>query len=1086
MQSILKQTSWLTAFLLFAFTGYSQHPNDWENPLVTGINKLPARASMYSYSSPEKALTCNRDNSDRIMFLNGIWNFSFAETPENASTDFFKEEVKDWDQIQVPSNWELQGYGTAIYTNIVYPFVVNPPFIDPADNPVGCYQRNFDLPENWDGMNIKLHFGGVSSAFYVWVNGQFAGYSQGSRLPSEFDISSKLKKGKNRVSVKVYRWCDGSYLEDQDHWRLSGIHREVLLIAEPKLHINDFFVQTKLDEEYKDANLEIRPNIYWDGITDLNGAKFEAMLYDAEKKAVFESPLEIYVEKIVKEKYPRLDNVKFALLEKKISNPLKWTAETPNLYTLVFSLKNAEGKLIEAKSTRIGFRAVETSPEGELLVNGKPILLYGVNRHDHHPIRGKALTREDILDDILLMKQFNINAIRTCHYPNDTYFYELCDEYGMYVMDEANLETHGQGGLLSNQPQWNHAYMERAIRMVERDKNHPSILFWSLGNESGRGPNHAAMASWIRDFDITRLIHYEPAQGNHHVKGYIPPGQPNYPHNDDRLANPRDLDYVDVVGRFYPSPKSALKIANQKGDNRPVIFSEYAHSMGNSTGNFKEFWEAFRSHKRLVGGFIWDWRDQGLVKKNEKGTDFFAYGGDFGDKINSSNFCINGVVTSDLRPHPALWEVKKVFQPIEISWSKEKNNTIVVKNRYFFTSLDKYQLKYKVLEDGKILKIGDIALNTILSGDYQEFELPISEPKQKVEGAAYFINFSLVLKANVSWAKAGHEIASEQLSLKWENKMVTDLKAESLPKLVYESDETVLKLKGDNFSMAFDKNTGALISYVYRGVDLIHSPSLLPEFWRPQTDNDRRGAKTHKSMAVWKKASQNRELETLDVKQINESEIVVSLGFILAEGKATWKADYHIFGNGYIKADIKLNADAKLPNLPRLGESLGMPDSFKSIKWLGRGPFENYCDRNSSAYVGLYQQELDDFIEEYVLPQENANRTGVQWMSFRNSEGLGLQILGEQDLNMSARPWTWMQIEKAMHPYELPQNDFIRVQIDGLHMGVGGNDSWSKNAAPIKKYRIPAGNYEYSFWIKPLSFKTEENKKKIAESKKDR
>ncbi|MDE5416740.1 DUF4981 domain-containing protein [Labilibaculum sp. DW002] len=1079
MHKILKQGYSIILILLISLNGSAQKSNDWENPLVTGINKLQARATMYSYNSNKDALKCDRAYSDRVFSLNGEWNFSFTDNPEQASNDFYKEDVQGWCKIQVPSNWELNGYGTAIYTNVIYPFKVKPPFISSDDNPVGCYQRNFELSEKWDGMNVKLHFGGVSSAFYVWLNGKFVGYSQGSRLPSEFDITAQLKKGKNNISVKVYRWCDGSYLEDQDHWRLSGIHREVLLLAEPRLHINDFFVQTKLDEDYKDANLEIRPEIYWDGTTDLKGTKLEAMLYDNKQHPVFESPLEISVEKIVKEKYPRLDNVKFALLEKKILNPLKWTAETPNLYTLVFALKDAKGSLLEAKSMRIGFRSVETSPEGELLVNGKSILLYGVNRHDHHPIRGKALTRKDIEEEIILMKQFNINAIRTCHYPNDPYFYELCDKYGIYVMDEANLETHGVGGLLSNNPEWTHAHMERAIRMVERDKNHPSIIFWSLGNESGRGPNHAAMASWIRDFDITRLVHYEPAQGNHHSKKYIAPGQPNYPHNDDRLANPRDLDYVDIVGRFYPSPTSALKIAKQNGDNRPVVFSEYAHSMGNSTGNFKEFWEAFRSHKRLVGGFIWDWRDQGILKQNEKGEEFFAYGGDFGDKINSNNFCINGVVDPNLNPHPALWEVKKAFQPIEISWSKEKINTIVVENRQFFVSLDQYQLKYKILEDGEILKSADLELKNILPGESQKIYLQINEPKNKLEGAEYFIQFSLVLKENTDWAKAGHEIASEQLPLIWKRKKIKNLNAEKLSMLTAESNENILKLRSDKFSVVFDKETGALTSYLFRGVELINSPSFLPEFWRPQTDNDKRGARTHESMKVWKEASQVRVLQSLDVKKVSDSESLVSVSFLLADGKARWKADYHVFGNGFIHLDIKLNADVNLPNLPRLGQSLEMPDSFQSIKWLGHGPFENYCDRNSATYIGLYQKELDDFMEDYVFPQENANRTGICWMSIRNSEGYGLQILGSQKLNMSARSWTWQQIEKAAHPYQLPQNNFIKVQIDGLHMGVGGNDSWSKNAAPIKKYRIPADNYGYSFWLKPLDSKGIEDRKSI-------
>lgn len=1079
MQSTLKRASWFIIILLITMNIYAQRPNDWENPLVTGINKLPARSTMYSFDSQEDALKGVRETSDRILSLNGEWNFKFTPTPEQASTDFQLQEVEGWDRIQVPSNWELQGYGTAIYTNIVYPFVVNPPLIDPADNPVGCYQRSFSLPENWDGMNVKLHFGGVSSAFYVWVNGDFVGYSQGSRLPSEFDITTRLKKGKNNVSVKVFRWCDGSYLEDQDHWRLSGIHREVFLLAEPAMHINDFFVQTRLDEEYKDAKLEIRPNIYWDGSMELKGAKLEAMLYDADEKAVFDQPLELAVEKIVKEKYPRLDNVKFALMEKKVSNPLKWTAETPNLYILVFALKDAEGKLLEAKSTKVGFRSVETSADGELLVNGRSVLMYGVNRHDHHPVRGKAVTRKDMLEEILLMKQFNINAIRTCHYPNDPYFYDLCDQYGIYVMDEANLETHGQGGLLSNKADWNHAYMERAIRMVERDKNHPSVIFWSLGNESGRGPNHAAMASWIRDYDISRLVHYEPAQGNHHLKGYIPPGEPNYPHHDDRLANPRDLDYVDVVGRFYPSPQSALKIANQKGDHRPVIFSEYAHSMGNSTGNFKEFWEAFRSHKRLVGGYIWDWRDQGLLKKNEKEEEFFAYGGDFGDKINSGNFCINGVVDPNLKPHPALWEVKKAFQPVAIAWSNRKENTILLSNRHFFKTLDHCELHYSLTEDGKEVKSGKVEMESLAAGESAILQLPVSELKRKLEGAEYFVNLSVRLKEAASWAKAGHEIASEQLALEWNARAVKNLDGSQLSPISYQWKDSLLWVEGKDFSLVMNQRTGSLDSYAYKKEVLIQEPSLQPEFWRPQTDNDRRGAKTHKKLGLWKKASLNAKPESFALEQIRESEIKVSVTFLFADGKAKWKADYHIFGNGFVKAEIHMDADSTLPNLPRIGQSLALPNTFEQIKWLGRGPFENYCDRKSASFIGLYEQKLENFMEEYVYPQENANRSDVRWMSFRNKQNSGIQILGEQGLNMSARKHNWQQIEAASHPYELPETNFIRLQIDGQHMGVGGNDSWSKNASPIKKYRIKAGKYSYSYWLKPMNAKSKENRKRI-------
>lgn len=671
----------------------AQQLNDWENPIVTGINREAAHATMFSYDSEEDAKAYDRKKSNRVLSLNGSWNFYFSPTPEKAPEDFYKSQVKGWTNIEVPSNWELKGYGTAIYTNITYPFKVNPPYIDHSDNPVGCYQRSFEIPDSWKDMNITLHFGGVSSAFYVWVNGKFVGYSEDSMLPAEFNISDKVNRGNNTVSVKTYRWCDGSYLEDQDHWRLSGIQREVLLLAEPKVRISDFFVQTRLDAEYKNASLQIRPKIQNLDFRDIQGYTLEAMLYDANGNKVLEQPLKKEIADIINEVYPRLDNVKFALMETQIVNPLTWTDETPYLYTLVFQLKDKNGKLLEAKSTRIGFRSIETSADGKILINGKPILLYGVNRHEHDRFNGKAITKEEMLEDILLMKRFNFNAVRTSHYPNNPAWYDLCDEYGIYVMDEANLETHGLGSYLSNQPEWNHAFMERGIRMVERDKNHPSIIFWSLGNESGRGPNHAAMAGWIKDYDITRLIHYEAAQGNHHKPEYIAPGDQGYPNRSITLrANPIDQEWIDVLGRFYPKPEMAREVARQPGDNRSIIFSEYAHSMGNSTGNFKELWDVFRSEKRIAGGFIWDWVDQGIVKKDERGIEYYAYGGDFGDKINDGDFCINGVVFPDRTPKPAMNEVKKVFQPIDIRIKDIESLTFEALNRHVFVSLDQYTL----------------------------------------------------------------------------------------------------------------------------------------------------------------------------------------------------------------------------------------------------------------------------------------------------------------------------------------------------------------------------------------------------------
>lgn len=494
-------------------TIYNREP--WEDPLISGINRDPSRATAYSYSNINDAITCNRNKTTRMMSLNGEWDFSFASKPSDAPKDFYNSRVTGWKKIEVPGNWEMKGYDKPIYKSAVYPFrPVNPPYVPRDYNGVGSYQKTFTIPDNWRNMNITMHFGGVSSAYKVWLNGKFLGYAEDSFLPSEFNVTPYLQAGENIVSVQVIRWSDGSFLEDQDHWRLSGIHREVLLLAEPKLRIADFHWQAKLDKDYKDALLSIRPRI--ENLTgkEVSGYIVKAFLYNKNGKNVFNKPLERSAESIINEIYPRLDNVKFGLLETKLSNPDKWSDEIPNLYTLVLSLQDSAGNVLDAKSCKVGFRSIEFAKDNsKLLINGKVTYLYGVNRPDHHPTKGKALSREDILQDVKTIKQFNFNCIRTSHYPMNPYFYDLCDEYGILVIDEANLETHGLGGKLSNDPMWTGAYLERSNRMAMRDKNHPSIIIWSLGNEAGRGPNHAAMAEWLHEFDITRPVHYEPAHG---------------------------------------------------------------------------------------------------------------------------------------------------------------------------------------------------------------------------------------------------------------------------------------------------------------------------------------------------------------------------------------------------------------------------------------------------------------------------------------------------------------------------------------------------------------------------------------------
>lgn len=1066
----MKKAAYILTLFCISLLSVSAQVNDWENPNVTGINKMPARATSFSYNNTESALSCDRSKSGRIISLNGIWKFKYVDTPAQAPQEFWKEDLNGWDNIEVPSNWEMQGFGVPIYTNITYPFVpVDPPNVPHDDNPIGSYQRTFTLPEGLSDMDVILHFGGVSSAFYVWINGVEAGYSQGSRLPAEFDITKLVRPGENTISLRVYRWSDGSYLEDQDHWRLSGIHREVLLLIEPKVRINNFFVQTKLNKDYKNATLKIRPEIV--NTSSLNAANYtvEAQLYDAEGKSTFETPLSLKAGSIINERYPQRDTVQFALMEADVENPLKWSAEFPNLYTLVLSLKDENGNLIEARSTKIGFRSIETSQEGELLINGRSIKLQGVNRHEHDPSRGKSVTKEDMLEDVLLMKRHNFNAVRTSHYPDNPYFYELCDKYGLYVIDETNIETHGIGGELSNSPEWSYTFLERAIRMVERDKNHPSIIFWSLGNEAGCGPNHAAMAGWIHDYDITRLVHYEGAQGDPRHPDYIESSDPRFAqlYSSDRgAANPRDPAYVDIVSRMYPTPDELGRLVENEITNRPVLMCEYAHAMGNSLGNFQEYWDLIRIKKRLIGGFIWDWIDQGLYKTDSNGTRYFAYGGDFGDKINDENFCINGIIAPDRKPKPQIIEAKRVLQPVGITCLDPQKLLLNITNRHNFRNLDSYDITWQISANGVTFSEGSLAPIDVQPGNSKEVTIPSEFPKQGKPDTEYFLNIKFLLNLDVSWADKGYEVAAAQFKLP-----IQAAKAQIFVQsgnVNLKENENQYQISGEKFQLIINKNTGNIARYFYDGQELI-SQDLQHNFWRAQTDNDRRGWKTHEKLAYWRTAAQDIKLAKLTTEKNRDNSISVNVSKELPEGKGDLTNTYQIFPNGWVKVTTVFNPQTGLSNLPRFGMQTKIPSKFDNITYFGKGPHENYIDRQQSADVGLYESTVENFGEPYIFPQENANRTGVRWMAFTDDSGKGLLITAENQLSMSAWPWSQEAIEKATHTNELKRESYNTINIDLVQMGVGGNDSWSDDAAPLPKYQVKAEKMEYSFWIKPKS-----------------
>ncbi|MGJ8692550.1 MAG: glycoside hydrolase family 2 TIM barrel-domain containing protein [Thalassotalea sp.] len=1058
-----------SALLVTTVTNVANAANDWENPEVIHINKLPARATSYSYDTVEEALKRDR-NQASIKSLNGDWKFNFVAKSEDRPLKFYQSNFnsKNWKTIPVPANWELHGYGTPIYTNSQYPMFkdgatdensIKVPFIT-RENPVGSYLTDFTVPSNWQDQQIIIHFGGVSSAYYLWVNGKKVGYSQGSRLPAEFDITDFVKKGNNSLAIQVFRWSDGSYLEDQDHWRLSGIHREVMLIAQPKVAINDFHVKTHFKENYQTATLDIRPELTFPDRKALKGWNIEGQLYDALGTEVLAESMTVSALTVARQVYPQRDNFSFGLLTAEIDQPNLWTSETPYLYTLVLSLTDNQGNLVETRSTRVGFRDVKINDKGQLLINGQSIEIIGANRHDHDYKKGKALNRQDLLEDVLLLKRFNFNSVRTSHYPNDPYFYELCDEYGIYVMDEANIESHGVGGLLANLPEWNNAMMQRVLRMVERDKNHPSIISWSFGNESGTGPNFAAMSGWVKDIDNTRFIHYEGAQGDPNHPEYIGLSE-RYSTKEESAkfhtpkANPTDPAFVDVISRMYPSLEELQGLSDSKYIKRPILMCEYAHAMGNSLGNLTEYWDMIRERDNLIGGYIWDWIDQGLETQNDKGETYLAYGGDFGDTPNASNFCLNGIVDSYRKATPKLWEAKYVFQPANFTALNLEKGQIEVQNRFFFNNLNDYVVYWTLSENGEELQHGSLSIDDIAANEKGLLTVPFTLPKMKA-GSRYFVKLSLRTINNEKWADAGFELAKQQFEL---TNQATATKSVSTKAVTLKETDSKATVFNDNFTAVFDKTTGYLTSYTVNEQSIVES-ALTPNFWRAGTDNDRLGWLIDKNLGVWKQATDHLALNRFSVKQAaNEVTINAEHSF---EDSIKVSLQYTITGNGEINVSFSLNADEKLSSMPRLGMTTTVNKALSTMSFFGRGPFENYADRNNGADIDLYTGKVADFINHYVRPQENSNRTDIDWLSLGN-ETLTLTIDGKEPLSMSVWPWSTENLSNSTHTYDLVEQGKFTVNIDLIQAGVGGNDSWSWRAAPIKQYQIPAGKYQYSF-----------------------
>lgn len=1066
--SILSLCSALALPGQVAFTG-----QEWQNQYVNSVNRLPARATSYSYPSEEAAQQCERGLS-RTVLLDGRWKFHFSDNVSSAPEGFELPgaDLSGWDEITVPGCWEMSGYGYPIYTNIPYPFPSDPPFID-RDNPVGCYVREFDVPAGWDNGRIILHFGGVYSGYYVWVNGNAVGYAEDSCLPSEFDITPYLVSGSNKLAVKVFKWTDGSYLEDADHWRMAGIHREVMLEYMPDVAIYDFAVRTVFDSNLGDALLQIRPVIDKRADVDTHDWTVTAKLFTPGGSGTV-CEMSIPVDEILSEVYPQRDNVYFPLMERRIVRPEKWSAETPTLYTLVLSLRDDRGELVEARSCRVGFREVRIK-DRQLFINGVPVKLMGINRHDHNELLGKTVTREDMERDLILMKQFNFNSVRTSHYPNDPYLYELCDRYGLYVMDEANLETHDGGGRLSNDPAWTAAFMERVTRMVVRDRNHPSIISWSLGNESGCGPNHAAMAAWVKDSDPTRFIHYEGAQGQPMDPDYAPlsrtsaaaytssTSQNDMPEITRAGANPDDPAYVDVVSRMYPTVSQLERMALNPRIDRPVMMCEYAHSMGNSTGGLKDYWDLIRTHESLLGGHIWDWIDQGLIKTDKNGIRYWAYGGDYEPEgeHHDGNFNINGLVNPDRTPKPAMWECKYVFQPVGFCGFDAATGELTIRNRNYFVTTSVYGFRWEVVSDTGIISGGVFEVPETAPGQTVNVTLTTGEIKTE-PGAEYFLNVYAYEKYDRGYAPAGFVNSSEQFKLPDGASVDTGMVNPGIVSYV-ETDKHIL-INAGKTTAQIDKHTGYVSSYNTDGNELLKSP-LIPNFWRADTDNDRRGWRTREQAGFWYYAADQLKTESLVVDGTDES-VTVNVVKVIPD-RVTLNLAYTMNGLGELSVGYSLEKSSELPELLRVGMQTTVDDTYRTVAYFGRGPYENYSDRNSSAHTGLYETDAMAMKFDYIYPQENGNRTGVRWL-WLGSGKEGVVFAGEEALNVSLWDYTGQSLEEARHTHEIvPLPDAFTLNIDHVQTGVGGTDAWSLNARPADKYRLLENKYAYRFVIAP-------------------
>ena len=1047
----------------------------WINPECTGIANLSPRAHLHSFENEAKALDGDPENSAYYQPLDGSWKFRLFPKPAVLEAEVISQSLNDssWESIEVPGNWTMQGHDRPPYTNVQMPFPDQPPNI-PEDNPTGVYRTHFHLPEAWDQRRILIHFGGVESAFFVFCNGSRVGFAKDSRTAVEFDLTPMVQKGMNQISVVVIRWSDGSHLEDQDHWWMAGIHRGVYLRSTEKVYLEDVFAKTGLNEEMTEGHLEVQVRSGFDE-GPKPGWMVESQLLDPSGSKMNQHSVQQEIPLAEETRINLGHLVRFSI---KVKNPDCWSSEIPNRYTLLVVLMDPKGREVEWTSCRIGFRRVEIENR-QLLINRKPVLIQGVNRHEHDPVKGKTVSRESMIQDIRLMKQNHVNAVRCSHYPNDPLWYELCDEYGLYVVDEANIETHHYYGRLCREPTWAIAFLDRTRRMVEQNKNHPSIIFWSLGNESGYGPNHAACAGWIRERDSSRLLHYEGAlrtefQGN---------WQPSKDFN--RLA-------TDVIAPMYPQIHDLVEWVQNTEDERPLIMCEYSHAMGNSNGSLSDYWDAIRSHHGLQGGFIWDWVDQGLDPES-KGE--WKYGGDFGDQPNDANFCINGLVWPDRTPHPALNEFKKLVQPLKALSFDASSGALEIHNQRDFLDLGDIRLEWQLEVDGTSIDQGTLESLDVAPGTSETIVIQINKPENQ-PGQEIHLTLFYSLKQDCIWAEAGHAMGWDQFRLsEWETQSTgNSAHFDQIPKSSLSINEQCLGASSEKSEIEWDPVSGLLNHMKLEGQDLLTSSPRL-NVWRAPTDND--GIKAwsgqeNKPLGRWLKAGiheikiQEQNCKVLEFDEVSKTQerlkfpgqtmfdvvkeqSVLNLsvqhvyGCTVSDKAFIHEMLWHVFPDMSLWFRNRLEVHENLDDLPRIGIKLELNDCFKRFDWFGHGPHESYCDRKAGVRVGRYQSSVADQYIPYILPQEHGNLTGLRWMALSDGESKGLLFYSSNDFEGSVSHFPDEDLYHASHAFKMKPRQNTSVYLDHRQRGLG---TASCGPDTLERYRIPAGIHFFDFFIK--------------------